>query len=101
MSHFECKKVENCFVSSAVFQYQLSFNIDEDFLSRLEKISSTFKCRRDFFRPYFNATLADGTQIKGVIGDIALKVVYLDNDSAISRDAFEELLRSIINEKQP
>ncbi len=101
MSHFEGKKVENCFASSAVFQYRLDFKIDDEFLNWLEKISATFKCRRDFSRPYFNGTLADGTQVKGVIGDIALKVVYPDNDSAISKEAFEKLLRSMIRENQP
>jgi hypothetical protein len=97
MSSFECKKVENCFVNSASFQYRLGFKVDDEFLNRLEKISATFKCRRDFPRPYFNATLADGTQVKGVIGDIVLKAVYPETDAVLSKEAFEQLLRLIIN----
>lgn len=101
MSRFECKKVENCFSGSAVFQYRLGFKIDDAFLNWLEKISATFKCRRDFPRPYFNATLTDGTQVKGVISDIALKVVYPENAATLNKAAFEKLLRSVIDEKQP
>ena len=92
MSHFECKKVENCFVSTAVFQYRLGYKIDDEFIDWLEKISITCKCRRDFPRPYFNATLADGTQVKGILGDIAVKVVYPDNDSTMCKEAFEKNL---------
>ncbi len=96
MSHFECKRVENCFASSAVYQYRLGYKIDDEFLAWLANISSAFKCRRDFPRPYFNATLADGTQVKGVIGDIAMKVVYPDDNSDQCKEAFEKLLSAAV-----
>ncbi|MDR1084527.1 MAG: hypothetical protein LBP22_06610 [Deltaproteobacteria bacterium] len=92
MSEFERKKLEDCFVSRAVYQYRLEKKIDEAFVSWLEKISLSCSCRRDLPRPYFNSTLADGTQIKGVLGDTAIKVVYPDTSAESSQKAFEEIL---------
>lgn len=92
MSRFECKKLENCFVSKSVYQYRLGKKVDDDFVAWLEGISESCLCRRDFPRPYFTALLADGTQVKGVIGDVAFKVVYPDVTAAASKESFENLL---------
>ena len=92
MSAFECKKLEDCFISRSAYQYRFSKKLDDAFVTWLEKISATCKCRRDFPRPFFNATLSDGTQIKGVLGDTAIKVVYPDDSAEASKKAFEESL---------
>ncbi|MDR1658842.1 MAG: hypothetical protein LBR94_00685 [Desulfovibrio sp.] len=94
MIPFECKKLENCFASSAVYQYRSEKKVDEIFLNWLEPVSDSFLCRRDFPRPFFTAVLVDGTQIKGVIGDTAIKVIYPNGTAAESKEAFEKLLKT-------
>lgn len=92
MSEFERKKLEDCFVSRAVYQYRLARKVDDAFVEWLEGISAAFTCRRDLPRPFFNATLADKTQVKGVLGDPAIKVIYPDDSALESQEAFEKLL---------
>jgi hypothetical protein len=92
MSRFECRKLENCLAGTSIYQYRLGGKIDNAFLAWLEAISATCTCRRDFPRPYFTAVLADGTQVKGVIGDVAFKVVFPDATAAASKETFETML---------
>jgi hypothetical protein len=99
MNYFECNRVENCFSGTAVYQYRLNFKINDSFLGQFAGIG-TVKCRCDLPRPYFNVTLTDGTQVKGVISDIALKVIFPPENAEQCKTSFEELLTRIIRQHQ-
>ena len=71
------------------------FKINDEFLQHFDQIGSV-RCRRDFPRPYFNITLLDGTVIKGVLNDVALKVTFPMITADDSKVNFEQLLISII-----
>ena len=99
MSDFICKRVQNCFSKTSIYQYRLNFKIDDRFLQQMEEIG-TVKCHRNFPRPYFNISLPDGTEMKGVIGDVALKVVFPLASAAQSQIAFEQLLTEFVHRYQ-
>ncbi len=94
MNVFTCSRVENCFSKTTVFQYLLRFKIGDQFLNQFESISRV-KCYRNFPRPYFTIALPDGTAIKGVLGDVALKVIFPVETAETSKEKFEQLLISI------
>ena len=95
MNHFICQRVENCFSKTAVFQYQLPVKMGDEFLQQFERVGNV-RCRRDFPRPYFNIALSDGTAVKGVLNDVALKVIFPLVTADDSKASFEQLLISIV-----
>ena len=96
MSDFVCKQVQNCFSKTAIYQYRLNFKIDDRFLRQLEA-AGTVKCQWNFPRPYFHVSLPDGTELKGVIGDVALKVVFPFASVGQSKIGFEQLLAEFVH----
>lgn len=97
MKVFECQRVENCFSKTALFQYGLPFKIDDPFLSQFEQVGN-ITCYRKFPRPYFKIFLSDGTEIKGVLSDTSLKVIFLPETSEKSKALFEQLLTQFVRE---
>lgn len=95
MNDFDCQRVENCFSKTALFQYGLSFKIDDSFLSQFEQVGK-ITCYRKFPRPYFKIFLSDGTEVKGVLSDISLKVSFQPATSEKSKALFEQLLTQFI-----
>lgn len=95
MNYFTCNRVENCFSKTAVFQYRLSFKINDLFLNQFEQVGIV-KCYRNFPRPYFNINLPDGTAVKGVMSDVALKVIFPFEAAEESKKIFEQLLITIV-----
>ncbi|MDR1241169.1 MAG: hypothetical protein LBM00_00050 [Deltaproteobacteria bacterium] len=92
MIPIECKKLEDCFISRSAYHYRFEEKLGDAFVDWLEGVSSACSCRRDFPRPFFNAALPDGTQVKGVLGDTVIKVVYPDGSAEESKTNFETLL---------
>ncbi len=99
MSNFECKKVENCFAGDMVFEYRLNFNIDDDFVEYIAKVAE-IKVNRKFPRPFFNAVWPDGTKAKGVLGDVAVKVIYPPETVDKSKADFETFLENYLAGRQ-
>lgn len=95
MKQYEFKKVENCFSSSHVYEYRLTFKTEEEFLECFNAIGS-IKYYRNFPRPCFQATLKDGTTVKGVIADWVIKVSFPDNDPQGSKEHFEIFLEELL-----
>lgn len=95
MNYFTCNRVENCFSKTAIFQYQLNVKIDEFLLDQFQQVGIV-KCQRNFPRPYFTIVLPDGTAIKGVLSDVALKVIFPFEAAEASKEVFEQLLISIV-----
>lgn len=95
MKHYECKKVENCFSGAHIYEYRLMMMADENLLESLSRIA-VMKYYRNFPRPCFQATLADGTTIKGVIADAVIRVSFPDNHPENSKRNFETLLENLL-----
>ncbi len=92
MNDFECSKVENCFSKTAIYQYHLNFKLDLRFISYFEEVGLV-KCHINLPRPYFKATLLDGVEAKGVLGDVAMRVAFPFADFERQKEWFEEFLR--------
>lgn len=91
MKHYEAKKLENCFSSSHVYEYRLPIAEKEEFLEGIAE-RGTIKCFKHFPRPCFQAVLADGTVIKGIMNEPIIKVVFPDSSPQISKERFEAFL---------
>ncbi|HWR41705.1 hypothetical protein [Sporomusa sp.] len=98
MKQYEWKKAENCFGGSNIYEYRLAIKADEGFIECLSA-SGSIKYHRNFPRPFFQAILADGTAIKGVIADSVIKVSFPQGDWEGSKDRFEIFLAELINQR--
>lgn len=95
MNTFECKKVENCFGGTHIYEYRLAVKTGDTFLERLGRLGK-LDCRRNLPRPYFQALLPGGTAVKGVMNDQVIKVSFSSPGPAGGKQEFEELLRDLI-----
>lgn len=98
MNNFECKKVENCFAGDMVFEYRVNFKIDDDFLAAIDQVTTMKVCRK-FPRPFFTADWPDGTKAKGVLGDVAVKVIYPPDSADSSKVKFETFLSKYLEQR--
>ncbi|HWR09031.1 hypothetical protein [Sporomusa sp.] len=97
MKQFEWKKAENCFGGANIFEYRLAIRADEGFIAGLSATGSV-KYHRSFPRPFFQASLGDGTTVKGVIADSVIKVSFPQGDWEGSKEQFEIFLTELINQ---
>jgi hypothetical protein len=72
---FACRKVEGSQSGAACYEYRVPFAANDDFLEYLG-LAGFLKCYRDLPRPYYVAILIGGAQVKGLIGDSLMKVVF-------------------------
>ena len=95
---FEVKKAQNCFNSKYAFMYRTGEKIGDDIVAWIGSICPGLTCRRDLPRPFFKGTLPDGTQVQGVIGDVAFKVTFPNNDPEGTKASFEKALEAHLTE---
>lgn len=98
MKQYECKKVENCFSSAYIYEYRLPIKATEEFIEYFNTVGS-IKYHKNFPRPCFQATLTDGTTIKGVIADSVIKVSFPESTPQASRTNFELLLDDLLKQQ--
>jgi len=91
MNLYEIMKVENCMSKSSVYQYRFSFRLTEEFINRFET-SAEVKYHRNFPKPSFNITFADGTRIVGVLRDVSFKAYFPPETAEPSKNSFESVL---------
>ncbi|MDR1702191.1 MAG: hypothetical protein LBR56_05405, partial [Sporomusaceae bacterium] len=96
MKQYECKKVENCFGGTNVYEYRLPIRADDQFLDRIAAISS-LKYFKNFPRPFFQALFPNNTTVKGVISDYVIKVYFQGTDPQEDKETFEVLLNKLLN----
>ncbi|SDF35419.1 hypothetical protein [Sporomusa acidovorans] len=95
MQHYECKKVENCFGGTYVYEYRLGIKNSEEFLEGFKPLAA-IKYYKNFPRPFFQAVFTDGTTVKGVIADSVIKVSFPENDALESKQSFETVLEAML-----
>lgn len=97
MQYYECKKVENCFAGTNVYEYRLLVKLDEEFIEEF-RLTGEVRCYRSFPRPFFQVAFSGGTTVKGIINDNIIKVVF-PNMLIETRQEFEMLLTEMIRKK--
>ena len=97
MKQVECKKVENCFSGTHVYEYRLPSKAREEFIKGFAALGS-IKYHKNFPRPFFQATLTDGTTIKGIIADSVIKVSFPNSNPQESKASFEIFLEDLLQQ---
>lgn len=90
MQLYECKKVENCFSGTNVYEYRLTVKLDENFIEGF-RLNGVIRYYKNFPRPFFQVTFSDGIAIKGIIDDNVIKVNF-PRASTEDQQNFEILL---------
>jgi len=96
MKQVECKKVENCFGGTHIYEYRLHSKMSEEFIRGFGTLG-VLTFYRNFPRPFFKVVLANGITVKGVLNDIVIKVQYPDSDPQTSKQQFEKLLSELLH----
>ncbi len=95
MSSFEVEKIDNCYAHSQTFGYALQTAINDDLVSRLAELGE-LEINRKFRRPFFLLQLADGSEIRGALGDDRMKASFPDEKFEESKRHFEADLERIL-----
>lgn len=98
MKPYECKKVENCFSSSHMYEYRLPLKTREEVIEQLGK-GGLIKYYKNFPRPSFQIQFVSGISIKGVIGDVVIRVSFPDADPLTSQENFEQFLTELLEKE--
>ena len=98
MKPYECKKVENCFSSSHMYEYRLPLKTREEVIEELGK-GGQIKYYKNFPRPSFQIQFASGISIKGVIAEVVIRVRFPDDDPLTSQENFEQFLTELLEKK--
>ena len=96
MELINIKKIEDCFDGSVIFEYFFNEEIKEKFMKKLSE-KGKLDYYPEFPRPFFKIITSDGLQIKGIIGDASLQVIYPQTDKWEKKKAFEHQLRHHLN----
>ena len=98
MERVECKKVENCFGGTHIYEYRFNRRMSEDLIRNFAAFGLlTF--HKNFPRPFFKVILSDGTVIKGVLNDTVIKVQFPDEDPQSKKQQFEKLVEQIFTDE--
>ena len=91
------KKLEDCIDGSMIFMYSFNEKIHETLMKKLGK-KGKLQYFPGFARPFFKIITADGVQVKGIIGDDNIEVVFPRTDKEERKKNFETNLEKIIEE---
>jgi hypothetical protein len=81
------KKLEECLDRTMIFEYGFSAPVSEADIRRLGR-GGDLSYFPEFARPFFKLVTSDGVQIKGIVGDVSVQVVFPAAIDAAGRDAF-------------
>ncbi len=95
MKMYECKKVENCFSGTHIYEYRLPFKVKEEIIECFGAFGS-IKYHKNFPRPCFQVVTKSGTTIKGVITDNVIKVSFPTGNPQESKEHFELFLEELL-----
>lgn len=95
MKKYECKKIENCFSGTHIYEYRLPLKVKEEIIECFGAFGS-IKYYTNFPRPCFQVVTKNGTTIKGVITDSVIKVSFLAGNPQESKEQFELFLEELL-----
>lgn len=93
----EIKKVEDCFDGSVIFKYFFSDELDEDVMRKIGE-GGKLQYYPDFPRPFFKIETSAGLQIKGILGDKDIEVVFPQTGKGEKKKEFETNLERLLQD---
>lgn len=100
MRPFDIKKMEDCFDGSMIFRYFFNIEIDERFMRKLGE-KSKLHYYPEFPRPFFKIITAADIQVKGILGDDNIEVIFPRTGKWQKKKKFETNLEKIIKSMAP
>lgn len=98
MKRYECKKIENCFTSSHMYEYRLPLKTAEEIIEQLG-MNGQIKYFKNFPRPSFQIQFVSGITIKGVIADVVIRVSFPDTEPLTHQKIFEQSLTELLKKE--
>ena len=92
---FEVKKAENCFSDAENYEYRIGLS-GADFVEAIRLQAEQLHINDKLRRPTFQATLANGVQVKGLLERNVIKVGYVSGQAEEQKAAFEQWLANIL-----
>lgn len=98
MNNLICEKVDNCFANARTYRYTLPFPTDETFTALLGQWGSVF-VKKNLRRPFFRVETDRKVQIKGILGDTAIKVSFPEDSWEEEKTQWELQFQKLLDEK--
>ena len=86
------KVLEDCLGGGMVYEYLLTGGVPED-LIRTMAAEGRLDYHPEFLLPFYKIITPDGLQIKGIMGEVSVEVVYPQEDREQKKRDFEERFR--------
>lgn len=97
MNILHIKKLEECLDRTMIYEYSFGDSVSELQIRTLGR-GGDLSYFPEFSRPFFKLVTADGLQIKGIVGDQSLQVVFPIEGGEARVEAFSRLLAGIGSE---
>jgi hypothetical protein len=95
MKLINIKKLEDCIDGSMIFMYSFNEKIDETLMKKLGE-KGNLQYYPEFPRPFFKLITTDGVQVKGIIWDDNIEVVFPRTNKQERKTNFETNLVKMI-----
>ena len=93
----DIKKVEDCFDGSMIFRYTFDKEIDEGFMRKMVKREEAkLHYYPEFLRPFFKIITGEDIQVKGILGDDNIEVIFPQTGKWEKKKKFEAGLERIL-----
>ncbi|HSQ78993.1 MAG TPA: hypothetical protein VLN41_00220 [Candidatus Bathyarchaeia archaeon] len=96
MEIVKIKALEDCVGGGMTYEYLLTAGVPER-LMRAMAADGRLDYHPEFLMPFYKIVTPDGLQIKGILGDTSLEVVYPQADRELKKLDFEVRLRTALD----
>jgi hypothetical protein len=86
------KKLEDCLGGGMLYEYRFDRGVGEALMHRMAS-GGRLDYHPEFLLPFYKIITRDGLQVKGILGETSLEVVYPETDRDRKKEAFERILQ--------
>jgi hypothetical protein len=91
----DIRKKEDCFDGGMIYEYLFDEGFPQPLMHRLAE-GGNLQFFPQFAKPFFKLVTADGAQIKGIIGDRSIEVLFPRTRKMERKAEFEALLTAVL-----
>lgn len=91
----DIRKKEDCFDGGIIYEYRFDDGFPQPLMRRLA-VGGTLQFFPQFAKPFFKLAMAGGVQIKGIIGDLSIEVLFPRTRKMERKEEFEAVLAAAL-----